>query len=169
MPDDDKLAPKNDGLAEAMASIPDEPLERTGERLDEERAEPPAPDTPAKAESDGPPRDEQGRFAPKGQDEPEAPAEERDGGQVPSWRMREYARNATGLPKERKPPRGGPPKSISNTGCWCNSNNSKRTSSKRTSSALIRLIQKISMPTWISISISACSRWQSRISTSGST
>lgn len=71
----------NDGLSEALASIPTEP-EPSGELG---KAEPEG--------NDEPPRDERGRFAGK---EPEATTEpktgdgeDRDGGQIPSWRLRE--------------------------------------------------------------------------------
>jgi hypothetical protein len=73
----------NDGLTEALASIPSEP-------------EPSGADEADKSDGEGPPRDEHGRFA-KAQAEAEAVAkeadkgngEDRDGGQIPSWRLRE--------------------------------------------------------------------------------
>lgn len=74
----------NDGLTEALASIPAEPEPSGDESADEGGG------------GEGPNRDEHGRFA-KAQAEAEAAAngadkgngEERDGGQIPSWRLRE--------------------------------------------------------------------------------
>jgi len=83
MQDVDTGAALNDGLTEALASIPPEPAPAAEER--------------AEGGSDGgPARDEHGRFAAKAEAEAEAKpderkpdGEDRDGGQIPSWRLRE--------------------------------------------------------------------------------
>jgi hypothetical protein len=83
----------NDGLSEALASIPADPA-----------PEPVA--TEVKPESsEGPSRDERGRFAGK---EPEAKTEpktgdgeDRDGGQIPSWRLREIREERDRIAAER--------------------------------------------------------------------
>ena len=83
MQDADTGVEPNDGLTEAIASIPAEP-EYSGD------------DSADKGESEGPARDEHGRFAAKAKAEAEADkvakgndGEEREGGQIPSWRLRE--------------------------------------------------------------------------------
>lgn len=80
MQDADELASVDDGLAEAMASrSPQEPSpgDAAADKPDEDA---------------GPTRDEKGRFA-KADAEAEAATksegEDRDGGQIPSWRLRE--------------------------------------------------------------------------------
>ena len=92
----------NDGLAEAMASIP------APEPAASDAA--PEPEKEGESEGSGQPRDERGRFKSDAEKAADAAAEsaakpdgeDRDGGQIPSWRLRELREERDRIASERE-------------------------------------------------------------------